>query len=144
MEYRERIVGGRGWLILGVLGVGSFTGLMLHDPDAWIQAAIIVGMIGGIAALTMWSTNVYGAIRITDTQVRVGRSKVPLAQIVPGSVEQIAPEGARGRLLGGAYAAPVGTTLVRFRREPYENLLVASRRPESFADALEEALTRGR
>jgi hypothetical protein len=102
-----------------------------------VMAVIAPGTIFGIWLLTLWSINRYGAITLTRDTLRVGRDRVPVAQIEPQWVRMLAARAdpslaqrlgtsattvqlpgagqvdlGRGRLLGGAYGTTLGDDLV--------------------------------
>lgn len=138
--YLERTPGARAWrVLLGLCAVG-WVGLWIAvDRDTWVLPTIIVCMLGGITALTMWSSGRYGNITVSPDGLQVGRHGVALADLDPDGVS--APgERVQGTLLGGAYAPTLGRSVVGVRRRDGGMLLVATKAPDSFRAALLGAL----
>ena len=139
-RYTERSPGRRAWtLLLGVCLVAWVGFWIAVGRDTWVFPTIMVGMLGGIAALTMGSTGRYGNITLTEEVLRVGRDQVALAALDPDGVS--APgERAQGKLLGGAYAPTLGRGVVGVRLRDGNTRLVATTSPDAFRAALLEAL----
>lgn len=136
MVYSEKPVGARAWLITAAVAATAFAALTISDPNAWIVAAIIVGMIVGIIALTLWSMNRYSAITVTEEMIRVGRDRMPVTDLDPWSLGAD-PTAVPGSLAGGAYARPLGQHTVQFRYRDGRPVAVATTRPEELNAALE-------
>ena len=130
------------WRIPVVLWVAGTLALLYTTRDDLssfqvVTAAIIPGMVFGVWLLTLWSLNRYGAITLTRDTLRVGRDRVPVADIEPQWVRMLAHradptlvqrlgtsattvqapgasqvDAGRGRLLGGAYGTTLGDDLV--------------------------------
>lgn len=140
IRYQERSPSRRAWLVLLGICVVAWLGLFLADTSsAWMPTSI-VGMLGVIAALTMWSTGRYGNITLTDTLLRVGRARVPLADIHPWGVSKPG-EALSGKIIGGAYAQAMGTHVVGLTMRDGQTKLVQAKDPEALRAALEQALT---
>jgi len=105
-----------------------------------VMSIIAPGMIFGIWLLTLWSINRYGDVTVTRETLRVGRETLPISALDPGWVRMLASKAApalrerveasggvpeiadaelrnpdTGHLLGGAYAATLGTDTVTLR-----------------------------
>ncbi|MDM7830646.1 DUF3093 family protein [Cellulomonas edaphi] len=138
IRYQERSPGRRAWLVLlGACAVG-WAALALAG-GGWVLASVLVGMLGSIAALTMWSTGRYGNITLTDVELRAGRARIPLADIQPWGVSREG-DSMGGRLVGGAYVQTIGTAVVGLTMRTGENLLVQSRDPAALRAALDDAM----
>ncbi|WP_028046082.1 DUF3093 family protein [Cellulomonas sp. URHE0023] len=139
VRYEERSPTRRSWLILLVVCVVGWVGLSFGE-GGWVIATILVGIVGGIAAITMWSTGLYGNIRLTDSELRVGRSRVPLADLYPWGVPENAEQG-RAPLAGGALAPTLGANIMELHRRNGTRFRVQSKNPDALRAALDEALT---
>jgi hypothetical protein len=143
--YVRKPVSHRMWLLPVVLWVGATIVLLLTSKTSLttfqvVMAAIIPGTIFGVWLLTLYSLDRYGAIRLDRETLRVGRDTVPVASLDPAWVRMLATKASpglrervlasaatfavpgaetadrgRGRLLGGAYGATIGTDLVTLR-----------------------------
>jgi len=138
-RYQERSPSRRAWLILAAICVVGWSALAIAD-GSWVFATSLVVMLGGIAAIAMWSTGRYGNITLTDSELRVGRARIPLADIHPWGVSQ---EGdtMSGKIVGGAYAQTLGTAVIGLSMRRGQNVLVQSKDPAALRAALEQALT---
>lgn len=101
---------------------------------------ILVAILGGIWCLTLYSMNRYGTITLTQDTLRVGRERLPVNTIDHDWVRMLASKASpalskrvlasastiqvpsqvkvdpgRGRLLGGAYGASMGSDQVTLR-----------------------------
>lgn len=139
IRYQERSPSRRAWLILLGICVVAWLGLFLVDTSSPWMPTTIVGMLGVIAAITLWSTGRYGNITLTDTLLRVGRARVPLADIHPWGVSKPG-EALSGKIIGGAYAQAMGTHVVGLTMRDGQTKLVQAKDPEALRAALEEAL----
>ena len=139
IRYQERSPSRRAWLILLGICVVAWLGLFLVDTSSPWMPTSIVGMLGVIAAITMWSTGRYGNITLTDTELRVGRARVPIADINPWGVSKPG-EALAGKIIGGAYAQAMGTHVVGLTMRDGQTKLVQAKDPEALRAALEEAL----
>lgn len=140
--YARKPVSRNMWLLPIVLWVLGSLALLYTTRDDLssfqvVMAVIIPGTIFGIWLLTLYSMNRYGAITLTRETLRVGRDKVPVADIEPQWVRMLAARAdptlaqrlgtsatalqlpgarevdrSRGRLLGGAYGTTIGDDLV--------------------------------
>lgn len=139
-QYEERSPSRRAWLTLLGLCAVVWLGLLAFDPGFVLEASIIVVMLGGIGAITMWSTGRYGNIRLTDDELRVGRARIPLAELHPWGVTEPGQE-VRGKIVGGAYGSTLGSRVVGLTRRDGTHVLVQSKAPDALRAALEVALT---
>lgn len=143
VRFRERSGTRRRWSVLIGLCTSAWLVLWWVDDFRWVFATLLVGMFGGIAALTLWSMDRYGAITLTDDELRVGRERVAVGDIIPASLaspgEGTSPPG---KLLGGAQAPALGLHTVRFFRRDGSAAGVATRDPEAFVEALRSVLAR--
>lgn len=126
-------------ILLWVLGSLALLHSTRDDLSSFqvVMALIIPGTIFGIWLLTLWSMDRYGAITLTRELLRVGRDRVPVADIEPQWVRMLAARAdptlaqrlgtsattlqlpgtgqvdpGRGRLLGGAHGTTLGDDLV--------------------------------
>lgn len=140
VRYAERS-SRRAWGILLGLCLVSWLGLAFLTHGGWMLATLLVGMLGGIAALTLWSVDHYGQVLLTGSHLRVGRERIPVSDIIPASLE---PRGhgvdPRGEIAGGAFDTTMGTDTIRFVRRDGRPVQVASRRPDELHRALESVL----
>ncbi|WP_457112510.1 hypothetical protein [Marmoricola sp. URHA0025 HA25] len=140
--YARKPVSRRGWAIPFALLL-AFTAVMVVKDLPDFRGITVVAAIGGFSPilliwlLTLWSINRYGAVTLTRETLRVGRDRVPVAQIEPQWVRMLAQRAdpslaqrlgtsattlqlpgerqvdrGRGRLLGGAYGTTLGDDLV--------------------------------
>ena len=102
-----------------------------------VLSAVGPGALFGIWLLTLWSIDRYAAVTLTSDTLRVGRDRVPVADIEPQWVHMLARradpslaqrlatsattvqlpgdaqvDNERGRLLGGAFGTTLGGDLV--------------------------------
>ncbi|MBD8059561.1 DUF3093 family protein [Cellulomonas sp. JH27-2] len=136
IRYQERSPSRRSWLVLLTICVVAWVGLALKS---WVLATILVGMLGGIAAITMWSTGFYGNIRLTDSDLRVGRARIKLADLYPWGVSQPG-EKIEGRIIGGAYGSTLGSHVIGLSPRQGAPMLVQTKDPDALRAALEKAL----
>lgn len=140
IRYQERTPSRRAWLVLLGLCAAGLLGFAVWERASLPMTAPIVAVLGGVAAITMWSTGRYGNIRLTDDELRVGRARIPLAELHPWGVSRPG-EQIQGRLVGGAYASTLGTHVIGLTKQDGEKVLVQSKDPEALRAALEAALT---
>ncbi|GAA3819973.1 DUF3093 family protein [Cellulomonas soli] len=139
-RYEERSPSRRAWLtLLGACAV-VWLALLVLDPGFVLEASIIVAILGGVGAVTMWSTGRYGNIRLTDSELRVGRASIPLTELHPWGVTEPGRE-VHGKLVGGAYGSTLGSQVVGLTRRDGTHVLVRSTAPDALRAALEAALT---
>jgi hypothetical protein len=138
VRYEERSPSRRAWLVLLGICVAAWAALAVAD-GGWVFATILVGMLGLIAAITMWSTGVYGNIRLTDTTLRVGRTTVQLADLYPWGVSQPG-EKVEGKIVGGAFGSTLGSRVIGLTPREGRPMLVQSKDPDALRAALEKAL----
>ena len=136
--YARKAVSPRAWAVPFVL-VAVLTVVLVVAVLPDVRTSTVVAAVAGsspvlaIWLLTLWSINRYGAVTLTREALRVGRDRVPVADIEPQWVRMLASKadpalaqrigisastlqlpGARladrdrGRLLGGAYGATLG------------------------------------
>lgn len=155
--YARKAVSARGWAVPFVL-VGLLTlGFVVADLPH-VNATTVLAPVGAsspvllIWLLTLWSLDRYGAVTLTRETLRVGRDRVPVADIEPHWVRTLATKADpalaqrlgtsastvqvpgskqadrdRGRLLGGAYAATFGDDLVTLELRGNERVTVPTR-----------------
>ena len=139
IRYEERFPSRRAWLVLLGICVVAWLGLYLLDRSAtWLSTPVIL-VLGGIAALTLYSTGRYGNIALTESVLRVGRGRVQLADIHPWGVSKPGDKLA-GKFIGGAYAQTMGTHVIGLTLRDGTRVLVESKNPEALRTALNEAL----
>jgi hypothetical protein len=173
--YRER--GGRGsriwiWSCVGVYvaGVAWMGALSLpEDLGAWLAVSGMFLLPLAPCLVVPLSKRRYHDIDVTPDTLRVGRERIPVAELDPGSVHQAQNQLAAGgggvlgnltssmnsgltirgrnvvdkslpRLVGGAYAVPMGMASVAVATRHGERLLVATRSPEAFLTALAQVV----
>ena len=100
---------------------------------------VVWGLVVWIVLITLWSMEFYGKVTLTRSDLRVGRDRVPLAELDPAGVRAVAanrppslgrrvrssmgdvhvptsrpvgPDGATFRYLGGSFGTPVGTDAI--------------------------------
>jgi hypothetical protein len=145
--YRKRAVSGRAWAVpatLALLAV-AYSLITEHgDRERMVQSLVVmlilVAILGGVWALTLYSMNRYGTITLTQDTLRVGRERLPVNTIDLDWVRMLASKASpalskrvlasastiqvpsqvkvdpgRGRLLGGAYGASMGSDQVTLR-----------------------------
>jgi hypothetical protein len=140
--YARKPVSRTMWLVPVALWVAGTLALLWTTRDdlstfQLVMAVIAPGMLFGVWLLTLWSINRYAAITLTRDTLRVGRDRVPVADIEPQWVRMLARRAdpslaqrletsattlqlpgatqvdpGRGRLLGGAYGTTLGDDLV--------------------------------
>lgn len=138
--YEEKQISSRAWLILAAVSLISWVVLWLSkDRETALLPTSLVGMLGGITALTLYSIGRYGDIRLTDRELRSGRDRFPLSDLVPGSVSGPG-EPVRGKLVGGAYAPTLGTSVVGILHRDGRQLIVQIKDPEALRAKLSQAL----
>ncbi|WP_019135431.1 hypothetical protein [Cellulomonas massiliensis] len=139
VRYAERSPKRRTWLVFLGVCVVAWVGFLVADGGNPAFGTILVGMLGGITALAMWSTGVYGNVTLTETELRSGRARIPLADVQPWGV---APKGAPpvGRLVGGAFAETMGKGVLGLTLRSGEQVLVQTSDPDALRTALETAL----
>jgi hypothetical protein len=169
--YRER--GSKTWtvccLVAYVGGVAAMgVSALPEDMGAWLAVSglflfVLVPLLG-----VPISKYVYHRIDLTADTLRVGRERIPVAELDPYSVQQALHQSAEGqgrmhhlatsmnsgftfrgrnvvdkslpRLVGGAYAVPMGMASVAIATRRGERLLVATRAPEAFLRALAQVV----
>ncbi len=142
-HYAETVLSRRSWGILVVIVAVVELGVLLYAraaPDTFTWWVLLpFGIIGAIAALTMWSVGFYGNIRLTQTHLRVGRKRLALSELDPWSVSGPG-EPVRGQVVGGAYAPTLGTRVVGVEDRLGRQLIVQTKDPAALRTALEAAL----
>ena len=155
--YARKAVSRRAWAIPFVLLAALVVVMVLTDlPD--VRSITVVAPLAAaspilaIWLLTLWSINRYGAVTLTRETLRVGRDRVPVADIEPQWVRMLAtradpalaqrfgtsastlqlPGGRqgdrdRGRVLGGAYGATLGDDLVTLELRGNQRVSVPTR-----------------
>lgn len=138
-RYAERSPGRRAWTVLLVLAVVAWTAMLLGAGGNPAPGTILTLMLGGIAALTMWSIGFYGNVTLTDEELRAGRARVRLADVQPWGVSQ---EGERpsGRLVGGAFASSLDRATLGLTMRTGQQIQVQTNDPAALRAALEDAL----
>jgi hypothetical protein len=173
--YRKKAISGRAWVILGLLTV-ALVGYTVHVQTGMgnsLTEGLVVGFLlalvtCGIAALTLYSLNRYGAVTLTTDTLRVGRDTVEVSRIDPEWVAMLAAKaspsltqrvgtsastiqlpgmsgtGGGGRLLGGSYGTPIGIDALPLRLTDGERVIVPTRdRTGLLAGLLEATARRG-
>lgn len=142
VRYREKRPKPRTWAGYAGICLTAWLVMWLADDRQWVFPTLLVGMLGGIAGLTLWSTGRYGNILLTDTELRVGRDRIALADVLPGSVtgpgEGPVPSGP---LAGGAYLPTLGDGAIGMVRRDGRPVTVAAQDPKALATALRAALS---
>ena len=138
-RYAERSPSRRAWLVLLVLAAVAWAAMVLGADGNLAPATIITLMIGGIAALTMWSVGFYGNVTLTADELRAGRARVRLQDVQPWGVSQEG-ETPGGRLLGGAFASSLDRATLGLTLRSGEQVRVQTRDPAALRAALESAL----
>jgi len=155
--YARKAVSRRAWAIPFALLAVLVVAMVIADlPD--VRGITVIAPVAAaspilvIWLLTLWSINRYGAVTLTRDTLRVGRDRVPVADIEPQWVRMLATRadpalaqrlGAsastlqlpgsrqadrdRGRLLGGAYGATVGDDLVTLELRHDQRVSVPTR-----------------
>jgi hypothetical protein len=143
--YARPAVSRRAWVIPFALLAAFTLVMVVKDLPDFETITVVASVAGfspvlAVWLLTLWSINRYGAITLTRQTLRAGRHSVPVAQIDPAWVRMLATKaspglkervlasaatfevpglelsnGDRGRLLGGAYGATLGSDLVTLR-----------------------------
>jgi hypothetical protein len=140
--YASKAVSGRAWATPFILVAALTVVLVISDlPD--LDSTSVVAPVGAsspvlaVWLLALWSMNRYGAITLTPETLRVGRDRVPVADIEPQWVHMLAHradptlaqrlatsattvqlpgdaqvDNERGRILGGAFGTTLGGDLV--------------------------------
>lgn len=139
------------------------------DRDRMLGSLVVmlglIAVLGGIWVLTLYSMNRYGTITITGDTLRVGRDRLPLDKIDHEWVRMLASKASptlrervltsasaiqipahvqldpgRGRLLGGAYGARMGSDQVTLRLNDGSRVTAPSNDREGLLAALLTAL----
>jgi hypothetical protein len=140
--YARKPVSRTMWLLPVGLWAAASVALLLTADGELSTAQVVLSVIGpgaifGIWLLTLWSINRYAAVTLTRQTLRVGRDRVPVADIEPQWVQMLARradpslaqrlaasattvqlpgdgqvDNERGRLLGGAFGTTLGADLV--------------------------------
>ncbi|OLT16673.1 hypothetical protein BJF80_04845 [Serinicoccus sp. CUA-874] len=140
VHYRHRPIPAVAWVILAVVTVTLAGWMWRQDPrNAPIMLALLV-TLAGITALTLFSINLYGQLRITDREFRVGRDRIPLSTIDPWSVSGPGEDQVRGQTVGGGYAVPLGMKSVGMVVDGQGPVVVPTREPERLRGALRQLL----
>jgi hypothetical protein len=138
--YQERSPSRRAWLIFLGICASVWTALLLVSDLNPAFPTILVTMLGVIAALTMWSNGLYGNITLTETHLRAGRARIPLADLHPWGVSR--PQDPQtGTLVGGAWGATMGKHVVSLTKRNGTRILVQTSDPDALRAALNDALT---
>ena len=170
--YHQRAVSARAWawpaglaVALVLYSIASEHGTAERLFGKLLVMSIIAAILSGIWALTLYSMNRYGTITITDDTLRVGRDRLPLAEIDPEWVRMLASRASptlrervltsastiqvpahvqvdpgRGRLLGGAYGTSMGSDQVTLRLTDGSRVTAPSNDREGLLAALLTAL----
>jgi DUF3093 family protein len=79
----------------------------------------------------------YHRIQLTTEVLRVGRERLPVADLDPASIgAPYEPAGSEPRLVGGAYGPPLGWSSVVVRTRRGEPLVICTRDPDALLAAL--------
>jgi len=168
--YARKAVSARAWAIPFLLLAAFTVVMVLRDLPDFRTITVVASIGGwspvlAVWLLTLWSMNRYGAITLTRDTLRVGRDRLPVSRIDPAWVRMLAtrassrleervlastasfdvPEreiskGDRGRLLGGAYGATLGSDLVTLLLVDGERVSVQSGDREGLLGGLLTAL----
>ena len=138
------------------LGYALFEGLRGFPNDA---LGLIVGIIGPIAGLTLWSVSRYSRIRLTRDALHIGRDTLRPGDLDPAfgvkGAEALTdreraqiespvpiPKSATVRIPGGAFGRIMGTNTVVLRgADRATKLAFFTRRPDELAPILEKWLS---
>jgi hypothetical protein len=141
IRYQEKRPTPRTWAVFLAVCATAWLVMWFADDRQWVFPTLLVGMLGGIAGLTLWSTGRYGNVTLTDSELRVGRDRIPLAEIVPASVTGPGEVSPDTPLAGGAYLPVLGTSTIGLVRRDGRPAQIQSRDPEALAAALRSALS---
>jgi hypothetical protein len=133
------------WLVAGALAALLVLDVVLPGADVppWVWALALLAVLGIVAAGTLsarrvWTVRVDG--RGDDAALRVGRERVPLAEVDAahlrdgeGGVDAGAP------VLGGGWSLPKGRTGLPLRLTDGRTVLVPTRDPAALWSALVES-----
>jgi hypothetical protein len=133
------------WLVAGALAALLVLDVVLPGSDVppWVWALALLAVLGIVAAGTLsarrvWTVRVDG--RGDDAALRVGRERVPLAEVDAahlrdgeGGVDAGAP------VLGGGWSLPKGRTGLPLRLTDGRTVLVPTRDPAALRAALVDA-----
>jgi hypothetical protein len=133
------------WLVAGALAALLVLDVVLPGADVppWVWALALLAVLGIVAAGTLsarrvWTVRVDG--RGDDAALRVGRERVPLAEVDAahlrdgeGGVDAGAP------VLGGGWSLPKGRTGLPLRLTDGRTVLVPTRDPAALRAALVDA-----
>ncbi|MGW1727401.1 hypothetical protein ACWCQK_31345 [Streptomyces sp. NPDC002306] len=144
MRYEEKIP--RTWLtittVLYVVGIGWMA--VGTVPDEWglwlgLSAMFLVLIWVPFNAVPL-SKYVYNRIQIDAQTLRVGRERIPLADLDPATVHAPSPGPVNARLVGGGWSVPMGMDSVVITTRRGEALAVPTRDGSAFLSALGSAL----
>lgn len=140
IRYEERASRRRSTLTLVVVCAVLWAGLALTDAGPGF-ATIVVSIVAVLGAVLVWSVGRYSNIRVTDSELRVGRLKVRLADLYPGVSQP--GEIVEGKLAGGQWGATASTAhprIVALTRRDGQRIIVSTKDPDAFRAALDAVL----
>lgn len=140
IRYEERASRRRSTLTLVVVCAVLWVGLALTDAGPGF-ATIVVNIVAVMGAVLVWSVGRYTNIRVTDSELRVGRLKVRLADLYPGVSQP--GEVVEGKLAGGQWGATASTAhprIVALTRRDGQRVIVSTKDPDAFRAALDAVL----
>jgi hypothetical protein len=141
IRYQEKRPTPRTWAVFLAVCLTAWLVMWIADDRRWVFPTLLVGMLGGIAGLTLWSTGRYGNITLTDSELRVGRDRIPLGEIDPASVTGPGGASPSAPVVGGAYAPTLGDGTIGLVRRDGRPAQIPARDPEALAAALRAALS---
>jgi hypothetical protein len=123
------------WILLGVC-VAAWVGLGVAGD--WVVSTLLVGILGGVVAVAMWSTTYYSTTRLTRTTLRAGSKRVRLADLDPSG---ITPPGDRvgGKLFGAGWGAISSPSAIRVTPRGGKPFWVQAKDPAALHAALVRA-----
>ncbi len=127
------------WILLAVCAV-AWVALALAS-GSWVLATLLVGILGGVAAVATWSSTYYGSTRLTDTTLRAGSTRIKVADLEPAGIsEPGAP--VHGKLVGAGWGATSSPTAIRVVPRGKKPIWVQGRDPAALHSALVRAAAR--
>ncbi|GIG20767.1 hypothetical protein Cch01nite_14910 [Cellulomonas chitinilytica] len=131
----------RAWWIL--LGVCAAAWTWMTVAGDWVVATLLVGILGGVIAVAMWSTTYYSTTRLTGTALRAGSKRIRLADLDPSGVS--APgDPVKGKLFGAGWGAVRSPSAIRVTPRGQKPVWVQAKDPAALHAALVSAVSRPR
>lgn len=129
------------WILLAVCAV-AWVALALAS-GTWVLATLLVGILGGVAAVATWSSTYYGSTRLTATTLRAGSKRIKVADLDPSSISEPG-DPVRGKLFGAGWGAISSPSAIRVAARGKKPIWVQAKDPAALHAALVLATSRPR